>query len=185
MSGTDALVSMVDHAVASRDVEEIVDRLRTGLCDLITTGEVELPQRVLEVNGNHYARRLLHRDDQRNYTIVAMTWAPRQGTALHDHGGTWCVEGVFKGAIEVQQYEMVEHEAERFRFEKRGSFQAGIGSAGCLIPPHEYHVIRNAGSVPAVSVHIYGGEMNHCSVFEPAASQGWFVRHEKALGLDL
>jgi hypothetical protein len=33
-------------------------------------------------------------------------------------------------------------------------------------------------------VHIYGGEMNRCSVFEPG-SDGWYVRHEKALGLDL
>ena len=79
---------------------------------------------------------------------------------------------MFKGSIEVQQYELMEHEETRFRFEPRGSFQAGIGSAGCLIPPHEYHSIRNASSKPAVSVHIYGGEMNHCSVFEPARTAG-------------
>jgi len=197
MSGTSALVSMVDAAVARSDVEEIVAQLRTGLCDLINSGGVQLPERVLECNADHYARRLLHRDERGKYSIVAMTWAPRQGTPLHYHGGTWCVEGVFRGSIEVQQYELVDHQDERYRFEKRGSFQAGIGSAGCLIPPHEYHVIRNGGSVPAVSVHIYGGEMSHCSMFEPAkpasasdsvsgsAQPGWFVRHEKALGLDL
>ena len=186
MSGTDALVSMVDEAIKSPDIEEIVTRLRTGLCDLINTGEVELPPRVLECNADHYARRLLHRDGAGRYSIVAMTWGPHQGTPLHDHGGTWCVEGVFKGSIEVQQYELVGQRDERYRFEKRGSFQAGIGSAGCLIPPHEYHVIRNVGSVPAVSVHIYGGEMNHCSVFDPQDAHGdWYVRHEKALGLDL
>jgi predicted metal-dependent enzyme (double-stranded beta helix superfamily) len=184
VKNTEALVSLVDAAVESKNVEEVVTRLRVGLCELINSGEIQLPQRVLECNADHYARRLLHRDDERKYSIVAMTWGPKQGTPLHDHGGTWCVEGVFRGSIEVQQYELLEQQGGQYRFDKRGSFQAGIGSAGCLIPPHEYHLIRNAGSVPAVSVHIYGGEMDRCSVFEPA-SQGWFVRHEKALGLDI
>ncbi len=31
----------------------------------------------------------------------------------------------------------------RYRFEPRGTMNAGPGSAGSLIPPHEYHTIRN------------------------------------------
>jgi len=184
MSGTQSLISLVDQATASGSPEEIVNRLRAGLCELISSGEVVLPERVLECCDDHYARRLIHRDDARSYSIVAMTWGPNQGTPVHDHGGLWCVEGVFTGSIEVQQYEMTEHCDQRFRFEPRGSFQAGVGSAGCLIPPHEYHAIRNVGTKPAVSVHIYGGEMNRCGVFQPT-NDGWYVRQEKALGLDL
>ncbi len=184
MSGNDALIALADEAVSFGDPERIVNRLREGLCELISSGDVDLPAHVLECCEDHYARRLIHRDDEKGYSIVAMTWGPKQGTPVHDHGGLWCVEGVFKGSIEVQQYEMTGHEATRFRFEPRGSFQAGIGSAGCLIPPHEYHSIRNASSKPAVSVHIYGGEMNHCGVFTPV-EDGWYVRQEKALGLDL
>src|SRR5262249_51910930 len=146
MNGTQSLISLVDEAVTLGDPEKIVNRLREGLCELIASGEVDLPERVHECCADHYARRLIHRDDARGYSIVAMTWGPNQGTPVHDHGGLWCVEGVFKGSIEVQQYEMTAHESERFRFERRGSFQAGIGSAGCLIPPHEYHAIRNAGT---------------------------------------
>ena len=184
MNGDRALIELANEAVASGSIEQIVDRLRTGLCDLINSGEVELPARVLEPNANHYARRLLHSDETRGYSIVAMTWGPGQGTSIHDHAGLWCVEGVFKGSIEVQQFELTAQQGDRYRFEPRGSFQAGIGSAGCLIPPHEYHTIRNAGSKPAVSVHIYGGEMNRCGVFEPAG-EGWHRRHEKVLGLDV
>lgn len=184
MSGTEPLVALADDSVCAGDPEKIVERLRAGICELISSGELELPARVLECCGDHYARRLLHRDDRRGYSIVAMTWGPRQGTPLHDHGGMWCVEGVWKGSIEVQQFELMERRDGEFRFEKRGSFQAGIGSAGCLIPPHEYHVIRNPGSSPAVSVHIYGGDMNRCNVFEPE-SDGWYRRRERTLGLDL
>jgi predicted metal-dependent enzyme (double-stranded beta helix superfamily) len=113
-----------------------------------------------------------------------MTWGPQQGTSIHDHAGLWCVEGVFKGSIEVQQYELTAREGDRFRFEPRGSFHAGIGSTGCLIPPHEYHTIRNASSRPAVSVHVYGGDMTRCSVFEPEG-EGWYMRREKTLGMDV
>ena len=184
MSGTDSLVSLVEHSVEAQNAEEIVNRLRGGLCELISAGEVELPARVLEPCGDHYARRLLHRDDAKGYSIVAMTWGPKQGTPLHDHGGMGCAEGVCRGSIEVQQFKRIEQQHERFRFEKRGSFQAGIGSAGCLIPPHEYHLIRNPGESSAVSVHIYGGDMTRVGVFQPQ-SDGWYQRREKALGLDL
>ena len=184
MNGTQTLVALVEEAVALQGAERIVERLRTGLCDLINSGEVELPPRILQTKADHYASRMLHSDEENGYSIVAMTWAPGQGTSIHDHAGLWCVEGVFKGSIEVQQFELTAHEGERYRFEPRGSFQAGIGSAGCLIPPHEYHTIRNAGSRPAVSVHVYGGEMDHCGVFE-RASDGWYIRHEKRLGLDV
>jgi 3-mercaptopropionate dioxygenase len=184
VNGTQPLISLVDECVAGDDAERIVNQLRSGLCELISSGAVELPVRVLECCGDHYARRLLHRDDVRGYSIIAMTWGPHQGTTLHDHGGMWCVEGVWKGSIEVQQFELMERHEGRYRFERRGSFQAGIGSAGCLIPPHEYHLIRNAGDSPAVSVHIYGGDMRRVSVFEPLEG-GWYERHERTLGLDL
>ena len=61
---------------------------------------------------------------------------------------------------------------------------AGTGSAGCLIPPHEYHRIANRSADTAISIHIYGGNMDHCAVFEPAGGD-WFVRREKPLGLDV
>jgi predicted metal-dependent enzyme (double-stranded beta helix superfamily) len=184
VTGADTLIAMAEHAVAQGDVEKIVDELRTGLCSVIRSGEVQLPAEFRKSGGDHYARRLVHRDDRRGYSVVAMTWGPGQATPLHDHGGMWCVEGVWEGSIDVQQYELVERESDRFRFEKRNSFQAGKGSAGCLIPPHEYHRICNRGDEVAISLHIYGGDMNRCSVFEPQEG-GWYVRHEKALGLDL
>lgn len=182
--GAEPLISLVDRAVKLGDVEKIVDELRSGLCTLIRSGNVKLPEEFNHCCADHYARRLVHRDDTRGYSVVAMTWGAGQGTPLHDHGGMWCVEGVWDGSIDVQQYELIEERAGRFRFEKRNSFQAGTGSAGCLIPPHEYHRIANPGTDTAISIHIYGGDMNHCGVFEPAGGD-WYVRRERALGLDM
>ena len=72
----------------------------------------------------------------------------------------WCVEGVWNGALEIVQYELLDQEAERYHFRPVGSIQAGPGSAGSLIPPHEYHTIRNPSEdAVAVSLHIYSGRM--------------------------
>jgi 3-mercaptopropionate dioxygenase len=184
LTGEGALISMVDRAVVQGDVEKIVDDLRNGLCSLIRSGKVKLSPHLRECCDGHYARRLVYRDDDKGYSIIAMTWGPGQATALHDHGGMWCVEGVWEGSIDVQQYELLEQKKDHYRFEKRNSFQAGAGSAGCLIPPHEYHRIANASEETAVSIHIYGGNMTRCAVFEPRDG-GWYTRKEKALGLDL
>src|SRR3546814_12513459 len=73
-----------------------------------------------------------------------MTWAPGQGTPIHDHCGLWCVEGFWDGELEITQYELLERDGERFRFRAAGGMHAGPGSAGSLIPPHEYHTITNA-----------------------------------------
>ncbi len=184
MQGVEPLVEIVDRVVALRDPEQIVDQLRGELCALISSGAVPLPALLRDCCGEHYARRLVHRDAQRGYSIVAMTWGPQQSTMLHDHAGLWCVEGVWQGSIEVHQFELMERqEGERYRFEKRGSMRAGTGSAGCLIPPHEYHVIRNPTPDPAVSIHVYGGDMTFCHVFDERG-QGWYERQGKALGFD-
>jgi predicted metal-dependent enzyme (double-stranded beta helix superfamily) len=113
-----------------------------------------------------------------------MTWGPGQGTAIHDHAGMWCVEGVWHGEIEVTPYELVERGDGLYRFESRGTMLAGPGSAGSLIPPHEYHTIRNpSGSDIAVSLHIYRGSMTSCAVFRKVKDD-WYNRDQCQLSLD-
>ncbi|HPN80725.1 cysteine dioxygenase family protein, partial [Dokdonella sp.] len=122
--------------------------------------------------------------EELGYNVIAMTWGPGQGTAIHDHCGMWCVEGVWHGEIEVTPYELVERDEGRYRFESRGTMLAGPGSAGSLIPPHEYHTIRNpSDDAVAVSLHIYRGAMTSCAVFRPL-SDNWYERDQRQLSLD-
>ena len=113
-----------------------------------------------------------------------MTWGPGQGTPIHDHAGMWCVEGVWRGALEITPYELLESCADRYRFEQRGTVTVGRGAVGSLIPPHEYHTIRNPKvDVTSVTVHVYGNPMTRCSVFEPI-EKDWCERHERQLSFD-
>lgn len=182
--GCRRLVDEIDAAVRMDCPEKITDALRTSLCRMIRDADVRLPGCVFEAAADHYARREIYRSDEFGYSVIAMTWGPGQGTAIHDHAGMWCVEGVWHGQIEVTPYEMVETDGGRYRFEPRGTTLAGPGSAGSLIPPHEYHTIRNpSDDGVAVSLHIYRGTMTCCSVFKPVGDN-WYDRDERQLSLD-
>jgi predicted metal-dependent enzyme (double-stranded beta helix superfamily) len=183
--GSRELIDAIDIAVAKPTTHDITDTLRKSLCRLIQANEVKLPACVYEPNETHYARRELYRSEDHGYCVVAMTWGPGQGTPIHDHDGMWCVEGVWNGALEIVQYELVEHKSEHYCFQPVGSMQAGAGSAGSLIPPHEYHSIRNPSeNTVTVSLHVYSGAMTQCSVFQPLPEDRWYERDVRLLGLD-
>lgn len=187
--GVAELIHQLDRAVELGDVFRTTAAVKRSLSDLIRAGRLELPERFFEPMPNHYARRLLHRDDDRGYNAIVMTWGPGQGTGLHDHGGIWCVEGVVAGEMAVVQYEIVDPPGEdspeaRYRFAPRGRVQALAGASGALIPPFEYHTLANA--LPdrvSVTLHVYGGEMSACCIFEPLAD-GTYRRVEKQLALN-
>lgn len=182
--GCRTLVDALDAAVSHSSTHQITDALRQTLCRLIREQQVELPPCVFRAHSAHYARRELYRSEQHGYSVTAMTWGPGQGTPIHDHSGMWCVEGVWRGALEITQYELLEHDDQHYRFNAVGAIQAGPGSAGSLIPPHEYHCIRNpSDDAIAVSLHIYSGPMTQCAVFDPLEDQ-WYQRGDRTLALD-
>lgn len=182
--GSRRLVEALDAAVRNDCTTAITDALRQTLCRLMHDEEVSLPNCVYEAASDHYARREIYNSEELGYNVIAMTWGPGQGTAIHDHCGMWCVEGVWHGQIEVTPYELVERDEELYRFESRGTMLAGQGSAGSLIPPHEYHTIRNpSDDAVAVSLHIYRGAMTSCSVFRQI-KENWYDRDQRKLSLD-
>ena len=135
----------------------------------------------LEPAPDSYARRLLYRDPEGAFSVVIMVWGEGQGTPIHDHAGLWCVECVYRGCIQVDSYDLQgAPEDQEVGFEEAGSVIAGCGSAGALIPPFDYHVIRNAGEEPAVTVHVYGGDMDWCHGYKDLGN-GRFKRERKAL----
>jgi predicted metal-dependent enzyme (double-stranded beta helix superfamily) len=178
--GLNALLARIDAAVQLQDTDAITQRIKQDLQDAIRARSVTLPERFLRVRPEGYARRLLHRNDDLGYTAVVMTWGPGQGTPLHDHAGIWCVEGVLSGQMDVTQFDLVEESGDAYRFEAKGCVHASVGSAGCLIPPFEYHILANALETPSITLHVYGGEMTTCHVFEPAEN-GRYVRRERPL----
>lgn len=171
----------IDAAVGAGDPDRIAQQVKRVLQDSLRCDALSLPPRFHTPRPDTYARRLLHRDPSGRYTVVVMTWGPQQGTALHDHAGIWCVECVVAGEMEVTQYDLVSEHDGTYRFSEQNHVRASRGAAGCLIPPFEYHTLANAKpDATSVTLHVYGGEMDHCHVFEPAGN-GAFRRVTKTL----
>jgi len=135
----------------------------------------------LEPVPDSYARRLLYRHPEGAFSVVIMVWGVGQGTPIHDHAGLWCVECVYQGCIRVDSYDLQGTPDDSYvGFEPAGSVVAGCGSAGALIPPFDYHVIQNEGDTPAVTVHVYGGDMEWCHSYVEL-EDGRYRRDRKAL----
>jgi predicted metal-dependent enzyme (double-stranded beta helix superfamily) len=175
-----ALLDRLRGAVALAEPQAITDRIQEDLRELLAAG-LTLDGRYRRTRPDAYARRLFHRDPAGRFSVVVMAWGPGQGTPIHDHAGIWCVEGVAEGTLEVERYELEEEDGEGVcRFARRGRSRAGVGSAGALIPPFEYHTLRNDEAAPAVTLHVYGGDLDACSVFEPLPG-GAYLRRRKSL----
>jgi predicted metal-dependent enzyme (double-stranded beta helix superfamily) len=180
------LIRSLDAAVDAADDATRCSAVADALKDAIRDGGSFLSPSVCEPIEGHYGRRLLHRDPAGRYTMIAMIWGAGQGTALHDHAGIWCVEAVYQGNVRVTSFARTADKDSCngvYDFRKEDEIVTGVGDAGALIPPYEYHVLENAGEPTAVTIHVYGGEMEVCRIFEPLAGGGW-QRVEKSLAYD-
>lgn len=174
------LVRRLDEAMTPRDDAGRCRAVKSVLEELLATETGFLEARLLAPDAAHYTRRLLHRDPEGRYTLLALAWNVGQGTPLHDHAGTWCVEGVYAGRFRVVSYSCQGGDPERdlVQFKQESVVHAGVGEAGALIPPFEYHRMENIGTTPAATLHVYGGEMTHCHIYEPSGS-GWLRRYRE------
>ncbi|MFN0151681.1 MAG: cysteine dioxygenase [bacterium] len=163
------LIRRLDAAVIAPDTETLCQSVKSVLIDVVGSHEEFLEPRFLRRAPDRYARRLLHRDPAGRYTVVVMVWDVGQSTPIHDHAGIWCVECVYRGKIQVTSFNILGNcEAPTFKFATENVVRAGVGEAGALIPPFEYHQIENPSSEVAVTLHVYGGEMTWSNAYAPS-----------------
>ena len=181
----DPLIDRLRAAVLLGDVAAITERIKSDLESFIPAEGLTLPERFRQVKPDSYARRLLYRDPELGFTALIMTWGPGQRTALHDHSGIWCVEGVVEGQMKVTRFELTDETGEGvYRFAERGAVSASAGTAGALIPPFEHHVLANAlPDRASLTLHVYGGEMDRCHIFEPVGD-GLYRQSTRRLSYD-
>ncbi len=179
--GSDKMVAILDEAVQAESTTAITERVSLGLVELIEKRLAVLPCDLKQPQEDCYARRLVYRSSEFGYEVISMVWGPGQGTPLHDHAGIWCVDGVLEGCVEVTQFDLAEQIDDRMRFQPQQTVHAGPGMTGALIPPFEYHTIFNHYSDrPSITLHVYGGTMDHCTIFEPE-SGGWYRKRTREM----
>ena len=108
-----------------------------------------------------------------DYEVWLLSWLPGQGTGIHDHGGS---AGAMVGAIGTLRehaYSADGWEAVR---------EIGTGQVRPF-GKHHVHEVLNAGTEPAVSIHVYGPALVQMSVYELLRS-GLVRRATERVGLD-
>lgn len=173
--GINTLIGRLDDAVARLDPRSICEGVHEALEDLAREGLKTIPEHYLRGCADRYARHLLHRGPEGTYSAMVMVWQPGQGTPVHDHAGNWCVECVIQGRIEIVAFDPTGDASadDVVRLTRIGSTVARRGDVGILVPPNEYHSIRNVDSEQAVTVHVYAGDMLWCHAFHPLPSGGY------------
>src|ERR1051326_1656838 len=115
------LVRRLDEAMGPPDDAGRCRGVKQVLEETFAAGTEFLDERFLVPNPARYARRLVYRDPDDRYTVLAMVWNVGQGTPLHDHAGIWCVECVYSGRIRVTSYNCFggdpEHDIVQFKQE--------------------------------------------------------------------
>jgi predicted metal-dependent enzyme (double-stranded beta helix superfamily) len=130
------------------------------------------PQHFTE-NPEHYARNLIFMAPDDSLSLYSLVWLPGQWTPVHDHGA-WGVVGVIEGLLEERSYMSLDgqiHSDSGIRLKRGGCILLDEGSVTSFVPnPDHIHVSGVATDRPrAVSLHLYGRNMNSFHVYDVEA----------------
>ena len=119
--------------------------------------------------ADRYTRKLIYEDPQGAFVVIACTWAPGQVSGLHDHHGYVGAEMVVSGVMEETAYDLKACDNDGlYRFMRGRTRIANKGAIGTIVPPQEFHDFGNPGTEPALTLHVYGGNLVQCRVFASA-----------------
>jgi predicted metal-dependent enzyme (double-stranded beta helix superfamily) len=173
--GTDAAPELI-APIAQAVKDDRVTSLAGVLAQLCERG-VLVHELFLPASSGHYSRKLVWHDPEDRFVVVGMTWAPGQGSPLHDHAGLWGAEIIVDGVMSETMFHLLDRDADgRYRFERGVHRVSGRGTVGVLIPPLEYHDFGNAGTSVAHSLHVYGGDLKSAQCFAEDTDGWWTAR---------
>jgi 3-mercaptopropionate dioxygenase len=149
------LVAAIREATARRadwaqTAELVADELRRHLPgpEILTPGE-------REGSPDGYVCHTLHTEPDGSFSVCALVWRPDQATPIHDHV-TWCVVGVVQGAEYEELFALRDRETVLVEVGRNVNV---AGDVGGFAPPGDIHRVRNHGADVAISLHIYGADI--------------------------
>lgn len=161
------------------DAEKVV--LAEQLLGKLVQSDSWLPVEKRKANNERYARHLLYQDPQDRFEVIVLVWKPGQQTYLHDHDGTWGVEGVLIGRIKVMNFLQAGCLSKNIvKLHFTGSETVNEQGTGQLLPPADCHILEAEGDQIAITVHVYGKQLRKFRVFEPLEEDLYYAREHHA-----
>ena len=132
-----------DPGTTVRDVTDVLRR-RLPSPDVLTAS-----QRLGSPDG--YRSHVLYVEPDGSFSVVALVWRPGQATSIHDYVA-WCAFGVIQG---IEYEELFDAELTFL-----GDNTNHVGEVSGFTPPGDIHRVRNIGATTAISIHVYGADIN-------------------------
>lgn len=178
------------EAIAARETEQakLVPQIEPLLARFLAAET--LPERYCQpaagrVASDHQDFTLyrVYRGADDRFNIMAAIWPAGGGTGVHDHAGNWVVEGVYRNKLHTIRYQRQDDESQPGHAELRETEAVDIlpGDVAHVQYPDEcIHDFINQTEEPAVSVHIYGGEITQetLNYFDPEKKTVELVAHD-------
>jgi len=161
------LAADVESCLNANDPLEIAQNVLRTVVDAVREHPDFLPESVCQPILEKYARRPLHIDPLGRFSIFAMTWGKGQSTPLHDHGGLWVAEVLYRGKVAVTDYTYLGELQGLHQFREDETTVAGPGQSSYRVPPDEHHILANAVETPSVTIHVFGGVLGQCNSYFP------------------
>ncbi|HJS39272.1 MAG TPA: cysteine dioxygenase [Burkholderiales bacterium] len=127
----------------------------------LVTHDDWLPEEFAAPSPEGYRQYLLHCDPLERFSVVSFVWMPGQKTPIHDHT-VWGLVGVMRGEELCEEYSP--------QAKPLGRHPVKPGDIDRVSPRiGDVHVVSNAGTQTAVSIHVYGANIGAVRrhVFDP------------------
>lgn len=159
--------------------EEIVCGIEKLLEELLEK-KTWLPLDKQNTNLTQYARHLLYEDPLKRFEVLALVWKDGQSTPLHDHDGTWGVEGVFSGRIMVQNFIQTKQLGNSLVYlTHTGNLYLGEGETDKVIPPADCHILEISENESVITIHVYGKRLEKFKVYIPTEEKNVYMCETK------
>ncbi len=159
--------------------EQIVSKIEK-LLEKLLEKKTWLPLEKQKTDAAQYARHLLYEDPLKRFEVLALVWKEGQATPLHDHDGTWGVEGVFSGRIMVRNFLQTKQlGSSLFHLTHTGNIYLGEGETDKVIPPADCHILEIEENERVVTIHIYGKQLEKFKVFIPTKEKNVYMCETK------
>lgn len=179
---SDFIQDLTNVVETTNNDSEQVSQAEHHLSKLLRT-KSWLPTDKLYAGNNSYGRHSLYRDPQDRFEVLVLIWEPGQGTPLHDHDGTWGVEGVVSGRMRILNYLQSEsYSNQTIKLCYSGTMTINEQSTGELLPPADCHILKPEGNETVITVHVYGKQLKKFRIFEYTDKEDIFIAHEKTVG---
>lgn len=133
-----------------------------------------------KANLTQYARHLLYEDPLKRFEVLALVWKDGQSTPLHDHDGTWGVEGVFSGRIMVQNFIQTKQLGNSLVYlTHTGNLYLGEGETDKVIPPADCHILEISENESVITIHVYGKRLEKFKVYIPTEEKNVYMCETK------